>query len=104
MNAKAEERIATMRATIAAERKAVADLASKADALKPQLSDVTSMLDLVEHGCLDPKVLAHPPRNDSQWKYLLDSAAALLAPAVARREYVADLFAKFGPDIKIFPS
>jgi len=102
MSAKAEERIAELRATIAAERKAVADLAAKAPALKSQIADVTSMLDLVEGGCLDPKVLGYPPRDEAAWKYWLDSTAALLAPAVARRKYFEDLVAKMGPDIKTF--
>jgi hypothetical protein len=41
------------------------------------------------------------PRDDHQWVHWLDGAESAPAVAVERREYVADLFAKFGPDVKI---
>jgi hypothetical protein len=101
MNAKANERIEKVRATIQKERQAVADLSSKAPDLKPQLLDVTSALDLVEGGCLSPKILQEP-RTDQQWTWWLNSTSALLDAAIRQREYISALSVKFGPDVKTF--
>ena len=102
MNEDVEKRIADIHGIIEREREALADLFHKSSALKPQLRDITAMINLVEGGCLDPEILAEP-RTAAQWKYWLDSAMALLDPAIKQREYLAELFVKFGPDIKFIP-
>jgi hypothetical protein len=95
-----ERHIATLRAKSREERVRIADLSSKLGDLKQLLSPASFQLDDVDQFFLGAEIISQPrtPQDLARW---LSHADAVFKRAVASREYVEGLAAKFGPAARV---